>query len=165
MGVELWFAHESRPAGDTFIRFLVTVYKTVCISIISAVKCFTAHLTGEWLGSGVDLLMFLEVLWIYESCRAYVALVRTFARMARLDVIVQQTTPFEAPTARFALVSLVVEVGGPFMGLQVRPLGKTCVADIAHEWSLSGMGTFVVFDFCFSGKSFATCSTDKGFVV
>lgn len=117
VGVQLRFAHESRPAGNTFVRLFVAVHEPMSISVVSTVERFAAHFAGEWLRPGMNLLMLLKVLRIHKSRRTDVAFVRTFACVTRFYVIVQQTAPLEAPTADIALVSFVVEMCGPFMRL------------------------------------------------
>lgn len=42
--VQQWFSHESHATDETLVRLLVTVNKTMSVSVVAAVECFSAYL-------------------------------------------------------------------------------------------------------------------------
>lgn len=53
-------------AHQALVRLLITVYISVCVSIVSAVERFAAHLARERLVAGMNANVFLVVLRIHE---------------------------------------------------------------------------------------------------
>lgn len=92
------------------------MHKAMRIAIVATVKGLAANLTFEWFIAGVYAQMFFIMFRIHKRRSALFAFVRTFARMRCLLMIVQQTASLKAFVTLFAFVSLIIQMGSPFVG-------------------------------------------------
>lgn len=64
-------------AHSAFIRFLITVHKTMGVSIITTIECLTTHFASEGFDAGVNANVFLVMFGINKGGIAGDTLVRT----------------------------------------------------------------------------------------
>lgn len=87
MSIQQRFSHETHAAYQTFVRLFIAVHESMCIPIITAVKCFAAHFTSEWLHARMNANMLLIMFGVDKCWAADIASIWPFAGMAGAYVI------------------------------------------------------------------------------